>query len=138
MNKSNFQKVIDFLKALSTEKFNFEKVITNHKVDNQGHICGTVCCAVGWFPKIFPGEVEWDWDRYCAGQISVRQTNGDGRGYIETAAKMLDISEAHAFVLFTPGQHYKVDLCIPNPEEVTPLEVAEMLEQYVSDYEDED
>lgn len=47
-----FRKIIDFLKELDEERFDYgivaDKVVEGH--------CGTKGCVLGWFPDIFPGE----------------------------------------------------------------------------------
>ena len=50
MNIENFNKLINFLNNLEKEKFNLSTVVNEYDFIND---CGTVCCAVGWFPNIF-------------------------------------------------------------------------------------
>ena len=49
LNVVSLDKIIDFLDKLPTEKFDFLNEVRSE--------CGSVACAVGWFPNIFP-EVE--------------------------------------------------------------------------------
>lgn len=105
MNKERLLKLADFLDTLEESKFDFSKVVSKH--DNE---CGTVCCAMGWTPHVFPEEVEWDPFRRYSGVSWGVTTNTDPDGYenyISVAMKLFDISEEHAEGLFTPrGQHY--------------------------------
>ena len=56
--KQNVEKLITFLQKLPDEKFNFSNLVTEYTgVDD--HRCGTVCCAYGWFPEIFPKDFKW-------------------------------------------------------------------------------
>ena len=45
-----------FLNTLQPKQFNFQNWVTEF---DYGNSCGTVCCAVGWMPKIFPLDVKW-------------------------------------------------------------------------------
>lgn len=56
MNKDRLLKLADFLETLPDEKFDFRKYV---KKDDG--LCGTVCCAIGWCPAVFPNE--WYWER---------------------------------------------------------------------------
>lgn len=56
--KQRLLRVARFLDKLPEEKFDFSKVVS-HRDEN---CCGTVCCAVGWMPKIDPKN--WFWFAY--------------------------------------------------------------------------
>lgn len=53
---SRLTTVADFLQGLNHESFNYSKVVDQWSDDNE---CGTVCCAMGWFPAIFPEDFKW-------------------------------------------------------------------------------
>jgi hypothetical protein len=61
MNKTYFkrlEKLADFLDKLPREKFNFADLVS--EIDKKG--CGTVCCAIGWTPKVLPHLVKFTGD----------------------------------------------------------------------------
>ena len=45
-----------FLNTLQPKQFNFQSWVTEFDSNIN---CGTVCCAVGWMPKVFPHDVKW-------------------------------------------------------------------------------
>lgn len=55
MNADNLEKLAAFLDELPERKFYFGYLISVW--NNKG--CGTVCCAIGWTPAVFPELVEW-------------------------------------------------------------------------------
>lgn len=52
-HKKRMQKLIDFLRELPREKFNYNQWI-EFKDYQSYHPCKTVCSATGWLPKIDP------------------------------------------------------------------------------------
>jgi hypothetical protein len=54
---NNLQIIYDkILKDINPAKFNFRTFVTSFKKDKEGHICGTVCCVLGYFPMKFPNS----------------------------------------------------------------------------------
>src|ERR1700677_3384173 len=47
-----------FLFKLPKSKWNYERFVTDGRV-TKTRICGTVCCAAGWLPKV--DEKIWKW-----------------------------------------------------------------------------
>lgn len=91
--------------------------------------CGTICCAVGWFPAIFD-EVEWQAPGTQYYQLRIK--NGIGMGYEDIASRILGTSKGIARGLFMPDYqtkaHPELPLC---GTEATPDEVADMLSQFI-------
>ena len=50
--KEKLRQLIEFIRELPDEKFDFSRIVK--EVDE--HQCGTVCCAAGWLPKAFPQD----------------------------------------------------------------------------------
>ncbi len=44
---------------LPEEKFDFTWVVQGQDMPNKKYDCGTVACAVGWMPHVFPRRFEW-------------------------------------------------------------------------------
>lgn len=81
----------DFLDRLDPEKFYFGLTVSEW---SQGANCGTVCCAIGWTPQLFPDLVVW---RH--GTIGPK----DSGGSCYAAAKLLfDLSYEDYCELFEP------------------------------------
>ena len=104
MKKENLMKLATFLDTLEEDKFDLAQVVIS---DEEDPMCGSICCAVGWTPKIFPEEVRW---ALSAGQeeldLSCRNEEGDWvvMGYVSVAMRLFGITEAEARALFTPYQ----------------------------------
>ena len=54
--RNRFEKLLAFLKTLKREQFNYSRWVTEYDYANK---CGTVCCAAGWLPQVFPKEWAW-------------------------------------------------------------------------------
>jgi hypothetical protein len=129
MKLDKMKTLIAFLKNLDKSKFDINHIISQYDYKNQ---CGTVCCAIGWFPAIFPEECQW--------YESELFIHGKSKIFSKIAHDVLGIPERHADVLFSPFDIVKshdhcmkvsmpyITLC---DYRSTPLEVAEMLERYV-------
>ena len=115
LNVVNLDKITDFLDKLPTEKFDFNEVRSE---------CGSIACAVGWFPNIFP-EVEYT-------DVDFRLNSTDGLEYIEVASYMLNVSEDIARDLFIPRKEISelfptLPIC---GDDATPKEVSTMLKAF--------
>lgn len=58
--RDRMNKLADFLSTLPRRKFRMEDWVS----EADDHKCGTVCCAVGWAPAVFPRH--WKWGRIDA------------------------------------------------------------------------
>ena len=61
LGKERLEKLIGFIENLPDEKFEFDEWVTGFDTKNG---CGTVCCAFGWTPSVFPESWEWRHDDY--------------------------------------------------------------------------
>lgn len=56
-----FNKTIAMLKKIPVHKWNYSAWISDYSVENK---CGSVCCALGWYPKFIPESgLEWSLDK---------------------------------------------------------------------------
>lgn len=53
------EKLADFLYDLTSERFKISDWVASWRVEDDGRTCGTVCCAIGWCPEVFPEDWEW-------------------------------------------------------------------------------
>ena len=108
MNIEKMNKLIDFLHDLEEDKFEFNEVVA----ETDGNSCGTVCCAVGWFPTIFPEETEWYKPVRDGAALKVR-IKGEAIGeYDRVAERVLGLPELIAGAQFTPYQYETNPGCI--------------------------
>lgn len=129
MNKTKLLKLVDFLKNLSPDKFDFSEVVTECDYNN----CGTVCCAIGWLPAIFPDEVEWrrrvEWD---PSETVLADKNGKHLRFGEVAENIFNIPKELANELFCPDSQQNVHSDLEDVSDyAAPLEVAKMLKHFI-------
>lgn len=91
---NRLQKLHDFLRELKTKSFDFGAWINNYDYEKS---CGTVCCAIGWLPKIDPKNWKWNEDE----EPSLIDSNGyncdassDGQEYFGIDEDLFD----HMFI----------------------------------------
>lgn len=112
MNIENFNKLIQFLNNLEKEKFNLSTVVNKYDFIND---CGTVCCAVGWFPNIFQNCSWKTYENHDFVDVELNyeeeRERNNVRGFVNVAASLLEIPHLHASCLFSP---YEESICISN------------------------
>lgn len=55
--KDRFYELAVFLEDLKPSKFDYRRIVSRWNKDTT---CGTVCCAIGWLPVVFPKKFSWD------------------------------------------------------------------------------
>ena len=100
VNESKLLKMLAFLAELPEEKWFFGDVI-----DQEEDGCGTVCCAIGWSPLIFPEEAKWTIGKFGG--------NVNDEGYDETGSHIYGMSELVAEHLFSPGTRRHIHTELP-------------------------
>lgn len=99
-NYKRLNKLADFLDTLPNKKFDFDWVVGDYDRELQ---CGSVCCAMGWTPRVFPKLVEWFEHDNNAFDVRMKGVSEEG-DYIVTAMVLFDISYGEADQLFTPEE----------------------------------
>jgi len=120
VDKEKLSMVIKFLKELLPAHFYLGQVRKE---------CGTVCCAIGWFPSIFPDECRYsDLHKHTPNEVN-------GVHYSKVVEDIIGIEKGLAKLLFSPctGESQFSDikgitLCKWYAD---PNEVAEMLEEFL-------
>jgi hypothetical protein len=99
MNKERLETIAKFLDILPPEKFDIGDFVTESKDG-----CGTVCCAIGWLPEIFPRNFKWR-ESYAPGVVlTVRPIKDSGDLYTESSVHaFLGIDFANLQHLFYAG-----------------------------------
>lgn len=119
-------KVATFLRTLKPKQFYFGKFVHSFDVKKE---CGTVCCAYGWLPKIFPRSWEWRnnsiatftecyMPRLKKGPGSI---NGDSYGFFRISTEDIE------FLFYPRDTSYGV-----LPHNAKPLTVAKHIEKFVA------
>lgn len=128
--KRRLRKLIAFLRQLPRRKFDFAEIVTKGK--HNGHTCGTVCCALGWMPAVFPKVIKWKFEEDFWGGGDFVISKGRSKDYRKIAKNHFGISYHHAQGLFHPGEQMEVHSALPIcGEKATAKQVAAMLEQYI-------
>lgn len=120
----------EFLDQLSQSEFYFASVISQM---NEETGCGTVCCAIGWTPAVFPDLVRWPTKSEIQVDGSAEMFLLDRPGepcFTEVAAQIFRMPEHHAEFIFSPG-HYSPADGSELEDTATPQEVAERIRTYV-------
>ena len=118
LRKGRLWKLIRFLQTLPPEKFNFGSTIKKGS-------CGTVGCAIGWTPAVFPKLCKVT--KFPSGHLTINNTD-----YGTVAEDILGIPHQVAMNLFSPlGQelvHKDLGDC---GRHEGPAVVAEMLIEFI-------
>lgn len=96
MKKQRLLKLAAFLDKLPPKQFDLGTYV---KSTENG--CGTVCCAIGWCPKVFPAH--WVWNARSIAGLSLKSCDsGDALyfGGMDAAAKFFGIELRDAEHLF--------------------------------------
>lgn len=129
MNAQRLLKLADFLDTLPRAKFDFG-VVTHEggkpmrEALKAGKTrCGTVGCAIGWMPAVWPRAVKWRY--FTAGLPCVVLAGESYQTAFYTAAKWFDITYEQAAELFHPA-HSSLS------ESATPKQVARHIRKFVA------
>lgn len=119
------QKLADFLRTLEDEQFYFGSVVAD--ADEDG--CGTVCCAMGWAPAVFPKETHW----HC-GELYWNKSSNIMMCYDDIAAGLFNAPLCEMNALFSPNQQRDIDGWGQYPvcdDDAAPHEMADAIEYYI-------
>lgn len=108
MNIERLNKIAEFLDKLEPENFDLQNFVTSFDIDNH---CNSICCAIGWFPTIFPEDFDWNWDDltddepYEPDCVSIYSKTLRLVSGWSMAEKYLDLSSSQVQLLFS-HEHY--------------------------------
>lgn len=124
MNKDRLLEMVGFLNDLDEDKFDFSAIVGSVE-EKGGRLCGTLCCAIGWLPRIFPDLVKWSGDS----EDCLYSPTGRVEGFIDVAEYVFNLSTEEVAVLFIPDRtNEELDTDIPGfkllHNNATPKEVA--------------
>lgn len=126
MNTERLLKLASFLRKLPPERFDFGKIV-QHETPR----CGTIGCAIGWTPAVFPDLVEWtkDWSE-VSWTYPLTLISGCDADYDEVAQELFEMGEDDALNLFTPRKQSRIGLDNLD-HDATPSQVADLIEEYI-------
>lgn len=125
LGKERLRKLIAHLRTVPEKQFFFGTVYEERS-------CGTIACAMGHAPAVFPDLVEayvWnergDWDVRVKGHEELED-------YGDSAHFLFEVPAYVCEDLFTPMQQSAVHSSLPNlHNDATPNEVCDMLERFI-------
>lgn len=116
------EKLAAFLDKLPRKKFDFSDVVTAFDPEKY---CGTVGCAIGWTPAVFPDLVEWGRNCYGA-NVFLRATHRGG--YNHVAENLFGVTYDESEKLFSPY----CEAC-PLGVGATPKQVAREIRKFIKE-----
>lgn len=122
VGKRRLLKLAAFLVQLKPEKFNYRYWVSEK--DSKG--CGTVCCAGGWCPVVFPRY--W---RYASGESIALREGGNSVSTIGDLAAFFGIRYMLAKYLFMPAGGVDSG---PLPSSATAKEVAAHIRKFCKEH----
>ena len=138
VHKKRLLKLADFLDKLPPEKFDFDKIVYGSELPNKTLSCGSVGCAIGWCPVVFPRLVmyeQYDTDSDSGIRVKHRISGYDNYRYI--ARELFGVNpHREAFALFSPGWDGDMErevLGLPDiGSDATPKQVAKNIRKFVA------
>ncbi len=131
LHAERLMKLARFLYKLPREKFNYAVVIEGKDIPNDTFSCGTVGCAIGWTPMVFPERFEWRTLKHRVGLFDKadhrEMTNGN---FVSTAMDFFDLSSSQVQGLFTPGMQDCIGMD-DMEDNASPKDVAMMIAAFV-------
>lgn len=124
-NVYRFRTLIEFLWQLPAEKFNFRREVEKHDERN----CGTVCCAIGWTPVVFPELVEWHMLNVSLYTRRKKESIDSPHG---VANGLFGLNENEFDYLFQPTYGEAEPSECPLGPHITPQQLAAHLESFLS------
>lgn len=107
MNTKQLLKLADFLDTLPRQKFDFAVVAHQHGKPMRAALkagktaCGTVACALGWTPAVWPRALRWHPHKSIV--LEIRFKDGMQLSTFDTAALWFDITREATEYLFDPS-----------------------------------
>ena len=144
--RSRLYVLADFLDRLTLAQFDFDHVILDDNCPLKYPGCGTIGCAIGYTPHVFPKIVRYGWcgldnirvrknsSKMWRVTVMPRRTRIGERipDFVRLAADLFDIPQCHAILIFTPAAAYSniPPLASALGWDATPQQVASRIRDY--------
>lgn len=121
-------KLADFLDKLPRKKFDYSTVVNGTDIPRKTLDCGSMSCAIGWCPVVFPKLVRYD--KGFFGKNLVRPIGGPG-DFMASSRALFGLGVEETSGLFQPrDQHLIGEKNLPNA--ATPKQVAKLIRRFVA------
>lgn len=134
VERARLEQLIQFLEQLDPARFDFQRVVKEK--DENG--CGTVCCAMGWTPALFPELIGWYTAKKALPGLgenpyqSFLAVENRPFTYAGAAERLFGIPCYTAHCLFMPGGQKYVHRSLPDLNRyASPQVVAQMLKEFL-------
>lgn len=127
MNKDRLLKLAEFLEQLPSESFDFSSFVDSYDQEKE---CGSVCCAIGWMPKVFPDLCQWKKFTGFSFSIDIVTIGSNHTGFF-AAQEIFDIDDDASSYLFCPRADYD-DNDVRLPETASAVDVANRIREFVA------
>ena len=132
VEKKRLIKLADFLDKLPRKKFDFGHIVKGYDKPRKTLDCGSVACAIGWCPVIFPRLVKYAPPAaYSIGDYEVIPKDGACEGaFFGSTERLFGIDREEALGLFEPGEQDRIDLPFTG-NRATPKQVAKNIRRFI-------
>ena len=126
---SRLGRLSEYLKTLPVSAWDFARTVT--QLDpNDG--CGTICCAIGWLPMLWPEH--WSWIRPIGAEpdeIRIRYATNPRRTFLDVA-DFFRITTVEALTLFAPNRQAAPWNDAPLEATATAKDVARSIDRFLA------
>lgn len=130
MNKKRLLKLANFIEKLPNKRLNMNVVALSNAKGKMGYKeCGSVACAMGWTPAVFPKLVKWI---ECSGgnELNVCMTHEEAREWLRGNGSLANNS-AMVELFDIPYLDADYIFGLSKSKYHTPKQVAEGIRKYV-------
>lgn len=125
-------KLADFLDTLPRSHFDLS-IVQGRVPATKENTCGTVGCAIGWCPTVFPRLCRApSASIYGLWAVNGRKINMWSGGHAEVGRRLFGISNDDAYALFTPGEPLPDGEGATLGSTATPKQVAKRIRTYIA------
>ena len=136
IHAKRLRKLADFLHTMPKEKFDFGTIGLQHGLPpldalKAGHTrCGTVACAIGWMPAVFPRVCKWSAPTYFHRWLSVLSKKHKRVRDFALAERFFGLSADEALYLFQPDHEFEGQRGLSSA--ASPERVAQHIRRFVA------
>ncbi len=133
MEAEKLMKLARYLMQVSPSRFDFKVIMSGTAIPTQEDDCGTMACALGNLPFVFPERFEYRINQL--GRVGVHDKEHDipleYMTYVEPICSFFDLGAIEVLGLFSAYEQQEIgERELSN--EASPLEVAQNIASYVS------
>ena len=130
-NTEKLAKLARFLWSLPPKVFSYGNIVYGTVIPTPEFTCGTVACAFGYTPLVFPEAFEYKADPWVSIHYKGGNTDVTIYNWSEVASDFFGIPENEVLGLFSPGDQHCIEEQPLSPH-ATAREVASLIVRFVS------